>query len=146
MLMFGSACMYLWQLVNDTRVTKIERSPAKRVPTSKPITRKRKSVAGVQFISPDQVNGYSSSPSTPLSPAPSPNTPMVEIDPCVTYQQKDGSSGGGFCLPSPLTSLLGPRRSLNVLSEHVDESAQRPVREVSFVGTVTSYDVHRYVY
>ena len=131
MLIFGYGYMYLWQVVNDSRVTKIERSPAKRAPTSKPVTRKRKTVASVQFISPDLVNGYSSSPSTPLSPAPSPSTPMVEIDPCVTHQQKDDSGSSGFCLPSPLTSLLGPRRTLNVLNEHVDESAQRPVREVS---------------
>ncbi len=71
-------------------------------------------------------------PSLAFSTVSTPTT--VEIDPahCKPQRGQRGTeSVSPFCLPSPLYSILGPRRTLHMLSESVLPTQQRPVRSVS---------------
>ncbi len=108
----------------------ISRSPAKRHRKVKTVQLK------VQSASPPLTNGHSPSPSTPVQTLtqvlPASNTPTIEINPDLGHEEKDGSSG--LCLPSPLTSLLGAKRIMNMLNESTTETTVtatgRPMREV----------------
>lgn len=124
------------QKLNDSNSDITARSPAKRAL----LKRKRKSLLNhspktSQSPPPIVHNGLSSTPTTPLTPSTHslyPTTPTVEINPEVDHRQMDESSG--LCLPSPLTSLLGPRRVMTVLNETMDTAMTRPMREVWLYG------------
>lgn len=133
------------QMVDDTNTVSLSRTPAKRAPTLS----KRKQTVMPKYQSPPPsaiINGYPPSPTTPLSTpqiVPTPGTPMIEINPDVGHRQKEELSG--FCLPSPLTSLLGARRIMNVLNDSIDAASQRPMREVRMWWAVYSVVVYMYV-
>lgn len=58
-------------------------------------------------------------------------TPIVEIDPThCKPQRSQRRPETTFCLPSPLTSILGPQRTLHMLNESILPHPQRPVRSV----------------
>lgn len=82
-------------------------------------------------------NGLPQVPPTPLhlSPpsSPPPSTLTIEIDPTQRPPRPLRRSDplGNFCLPSPLQSILGPKRTLSVLSDSAVTGSQRPVRKVT---------------
>lgn len=82
-------------------------------------------------------------PSQPISPPlhlfEARETLTVEIDPHAkppgrlrsrSLGEMDASRGSCLCLPSPVSSILGPRKTLKVLSESLIPAGARPVREV----------------
>ena len=72
------------------------------------------------------------SPSPPPSASPCLSTLTVEIDPALRppRPQRRSEPIGAFCLPSPHQSILGPRRTLTILSDSALTSSQRPIRKV----------------
>lgn len=88
--------------------------------------------------SPPITNGLPESEPITLSPSPPPSgspclsTLTVEIDPALRppRPQRRSEPMGAFCLPSPHQSILGPKRTLTILSDSALTGSQRPVRKV----------------
>ena len=82
------------------------------------------------------VNGLPSHslPVLPLQPLMSTQPYTIEIDPSSKPSLNSSSStepsGGNFCLPSPLQSILGPIRTLHIFNESSATLSHRPVRQV----------------